>query len=272
VALSRLKLGFESRWGQRRGTRAWRICSAGLVVFGVLGAGCQSTAERQVEAGNVAAAAGAWPEALSAYRAASEARPSDARIKSLVGIAAAATDAPAQAARAWSEALSLDPGTSEARLGLAQLAVTAADAGAALSLLEPETSPTARQLRARTLLLRGAPADAEAALTEARAVALADPSAPEAHYLAGSALLVLSRFAEAQTAFEAAERIAPRSALGPYGLARLAAIQRRETDTVLYLKTARTRLGRAWRADAVSRDPAFAFLAGSPGFTELVGP
>jgi tetratricopeptide (TPR) repeat protein len=240
------------------------------VSFGLF-MGCSSTAERQVEAGNAAAAAGAWPRALSAYRAASDARPSDARVKGLVGIAALATNDPALAARAWSEALSLDPATSEARLGLAQLAVTAADAGAALSLLEPETSSTARRLRARALLLRGAPADAEAALTEARAAADTEPVAPEAHYLVGSALLVLSRFAEAQTAFETAERVAPRSALGVYGLARLAAIQRRETDTLLYLKAAKSRLGGSWRADAVARDPAFAFLAGSPGFTELIG-
>jgi tetratricopeptide (TPR) repeat protein len=238
-------------------------------VFLALGSGCPSTAERQVQAGHAAAKAGRWGEAVSAYQAASAADPSNARTKALLGVAALAANDSARASAAFSEAVATDRSLVEARLGLAQLAVAAADAGAALDWLDGVDSVRARLVRARALLLRGAAADAAKALDETQQALAVEPGSTLARYLEGSALLALGRFGEAQTSFEAAEKD-PASPLGAYGLARLAAAQRRATDTLLYLKAARTRSGAAWRAADVVADPAFAFLLGTPGFTEVV--
>jgi tetratricopeptide (TPR) repeat protein len=270
VALSRLKLGFESRWGQQY-TRAWWSRSAGLVVFLGLVTGCPSTAQRQLEAGHAAAKAGQWPKALEAYQAASVAEPSNAKARSLVGVAAVSVGNGGLAATAFSEALALDATLVEARIGLAQLAVEGADAGAALSLLETHSVPQARLVRARALLLRGGTDDAAQALQEAQAALGQAPTSP-GRYLEGSALLALGRYAEAQAAFEGLERADTSSPMGPYGLARVAAAQRRGTDALLYLKAARSRAGARWSAAEISKDPAFAFLAGAAGFTEVVGP
>ncbi|MDX2011716.1 MAG: tetratricopeptide repeat protein [Myxococcaceae bacterium] len=234
--------------------------------------GCPSTSERQVQAGHSEAKAGRWREAVTAYQAAAEADPSNATTKALVGVAALSKNDPALATAAFSQALAQDRDSAEARLGLAQLAIAAADAGVALGLLDGQASNRATLLRARAFLLRGGPGDAEAALGQAQALLKVEPTSSAARYLEGSALLALGRFGEAQTALEALEKGDAASALGPYGLARLAAAQRRATDTLLYLKAARSRFGAAWPRAAVESDPAFAFLAGTPGFIEVVGP
>jgi predicted Zn-dependent protease len=241
-------------------------------VFLAVASGCPSTAERQVQAGHAEAKAGRWSEAVTRYQAAAEADPSNATTKALVGVAALAKNDPALASTAFAQALAQDRGSAEARLGLAQLALFAADAGAALELLDGQPSTRASLLRARALLLRGGPGDAAGALAEAQSALKLEPSSSPARYLEGSALVALGRFAEAQTALEALEKADGASPLGPYGLARLAAAQRRATDTLLYLKAARARFGAAWPRSAVEADPAFAFLVGTPGFIEVVGP
>ncbi|MBL8917262.1 MAG: hypothetical protein JNJ54_00245 [Myxococcaceae bacterium] len=241
-----------------------------LVVAAV--SGCPGASERYLQAGHQHARRGAWQKALEQYEGAAAADPSCARCLSLAGLANQHLGRSQPAADAFTRALAVEGSEAGARVGLGALAVEAADAGAALSWLEGVVTPGAELVRGRALLLRGNPQDAELALTAARAALTALPGSIEARYLEGSALLALARYAEAQTAFETLERSARDSAFGPYGLARVAAAQQRSTDVLLYLKAARAAAREAWQARAVAADPAFAFLAGSPAFSEAVGP
>lgn len=273
MALSRLKLGFESRWGQHN-TRAWRSCAARLVVFSatLMLAGCPSNAERHLQEGHQQAKKAKWSAAAASYRSAAISDPKNAHALALAGLANLKLEDAGAAQESFSAALAVDPLEPNARIGLAGLAVHSMDAGAALSLIEGMTEPSAGLIRGRALLLRGGVGDAEAALAQAKAVTAIAPESIEARYLEGSALLVLGRFAEAQTAFEALEKTSRESPFGPYGLARVAAAQKRSTDVLLYLKAARTASKQSWQAGAVAADPAFAFLAGTPAFIDVVGP
>jgi tetratricopeptide (TPR) repeat protein len=233
---------------------------------------CPGSAERHLQAGHQHARKQAWQKAVEAYEAAAAADATCARCLSLAGLANQRLGRPEAAADAFSRALAIDRAEAGAHVGLGALAVEAADAGAALTWLEAVTTPEAEVVRGRALLLRGGPGDADAALTSARAALAALPASVEARYLEGSALLALTRYAEAQASFETLERTARDSPFGPYGLARVAAAQQRSTDVLLYLKAARAAAPQAWQARAVAADPAFAFLAGSPAFTDAVGP
>lgn len=235
-------------------------------------AGCPSNAERQLQQGHQQAKKAKWSAAAASYRAAAIADPTNAHALALAGLANLELEDAGAALEAFSAAIQVDPLEPSARLGLAGLAVKSLDAGAALSIIEGMSEPAAGIIRGRALLLRGGAGDAEAALTQARAVSAIAPESIEARYLEGSALLALGRFAEAQTAFEALEKTSRESPFGPYGLARVAAAQKRSTDVLLYLKAARTASKQSWQAGAVAADPAFAFLAGTPAFIEVVGP
>lgn len=239
---------------------------------GVMLAGCPSNAERQLQQGHQQAKKAKWSDAAASYRAAATADPTNAHALALAGLANLELQDAGAALDSFSAALLIDPLEPSARLGLAGLAVKSMDAGAALSIIDGMTDPSAGVIRGRALLLRGAAGDADAALAQARAVTAITPESIEARYLEGSALLVLGRFAEAQAAFEALEKASRESPFGPYGLARVAAAQRRSTDVLLYLKAARTASKQSWQPGAVAADPAFAFLAGTPAFTEVVGP
>lgn len=224
--------------------------------------------------GNAAARAGQLEEARKAFAAAVEADPSSARARTLLGNALFQLGKVDEARAAWGAALERDAASADAVAGLARLDSESGDAGAALTrlgTLGASDGPTVRLERARALLLRGLDADAAQALVETEAVLAKEPASPEGQYLRGCALVVLKRYADAQGAFEALQRAAPRSPLGPYGLARLAAAQSRVTDTLLYLAAARTAAGPAWKAERVAADPAFAFVSGAPEFQSLVG-
>lgn len=234
--------------------------------------GCPSTEERLLQEGHQHARESRWPEALSAYRRAAERAPQSPRAQALVGLAHLELKSPTEAEAAFAAALALDRGEALARRGMAGLAVGALDAGAALAWLEGVPVDGAALIRARALLLRGAAGDAAQALEligQQRALHADDL---ESGYLEGCAALALSRYADAQRSFEAVERAHRESPLGPYGLARLAAVQRRATDALLYLKSARALSGPRWDGRAVAADPAFAFLATEAAFLEVVSP
>ena len=253
----------------RSGARSLRWALAALAC-----AACARPAERELARGNEAAAAGRLDEARAAYEAAAGLDPSSARAQALVGNARWSSGDRAGAAQAWQAARALEPRHPLATRGLALAALEAHDAGAALEelgQLEGPPGPEVRLLRARSLLARGAPGDAEQALADAEAAAAANPGAAEPGYLVGSAQVALRRFADAQTTFEQLQKAQAKSPLGAYGLARLAAAQSRSTDTLLYLKQARAVAGPAWSPDLVGSDPAFTFLAESPDFRELLG-
>lgn len=270
MALSRLKPGFESRWGQTSERGRAFLCGLALLVLGALS--CQSKAERSMQQGHLHAQKRQWAEARTAYLGAAKESAQPAHAEALAGLASLELGELDPAAEAFTRALSSDPTEVMAKYGQAQVALERHDAGAALEWLETATGATASILKARALLARGGAADPTAALSEAQAALTADANSTEARYLEGSALLALTRYAEAQASFEALEKTSRTSPLGPYGLARLAAAQQRPTDVFLYLKAARTASGEAWKPQVVAADPAFAFLVGSPAFTEAVGP
>ncbi len=165
-----------------------------------------------------------------------------------------------EAAREWQVAASLDG----AREALALVALSVADAGGALEWVAGLPSSNARVIKARALLALGQPTDALNTLEGVTGV--------DATYLRGSALIVLARFADAQAMFDSLQRDAPKSSLGPYGLARLAAVQNRAADALLYLKSAKATAHPTWDAEAVAADPAFAFLSASADYKELLKP
>lgn len=269
MALSRLKPGFESRWGQT--SERGRAILLGVALLGSLG--CQSKAERLLRDGHARAQKGDWAAARTAYLAAAKEAPGTAaHAEALAGLAELELGALDDASADFERALTSDATEAIAHEGLAQVALERNDAGAALEWLDAATGATATILKARALLARGAPGDGDAALAAAQAALALEPSSLEARYLEGSSLLQLGRYAEAQASFEALETRSKDSPLGPYGLARLAAAQQRPTDVILYLKAARTASKAAWKPQVVAADPAFAFLAGSPAFTEAVGP
>jgi len=234
--------------------------------------GCRRPGEAQLRAGNSAAQAGRLEDAKKAFEAAAQALPDDARPRELLGNVLYQLGQAADARAAWQAALERDAASAPAHLGLARLALDARDAGAALDEIAragAAPDPEREAVKALALLARGSPPDADAALAAADA-ALAQAELPHALYARGGALLVQGRFSDAQATFEQLQSKFPRSPLGAYGLARLAAAQGRATDALLHLQAAKTTAGSAWRADRVADDPAFAFLSTSEGFLALV--
>ncbi len=226
----------------------------------VLALGCAKPADRAIERGNALARQGQLDEARAAYEEAAELAPDSARAHLLLGNALMSLRKPELAEPEFKAAASL----AAAREALAANALASHDARAALELLGAVESPRGKVIQARALI---ALARAEEALK-----ALDQVSTPEAEYLKGSALISLRRWSDAQRVFDALERSAPKSSLGPYGLARLAAAQGRAADALLYLKAAKAMWGPGWATDVVAADPAFAFLSASADYQELLKP
>lgn len=231
---------------------------------------CRAPLDGKLQAGDTAARQGRWEEARQAWSDAAALDPKSVSARVKLGLALYELQRPAEAATAWNEAVALDASADEAVEGLARLELAAGDAGAAVERLQRVKTPTRGPFKAtlaRALLARG---DAAQALTAAQEAALALPQDAEVDYLVGSAQLALRRFADAQGTFEALQRRDPRSPLGSYGLARLAAAQSRQTDTLLHLAAARTVAGSGWNPARVAADPAFAFLNATPEFQALL--
>ena len=224
----------------------------------VLGLGCAKPFDRAIDRGNALAQAGELDEARAAYQEATELDPESARAHLLLGNALMSLGKSELAEREWKAAVTLAP----AREALAANALASHDARAALERLGAVESPRGKVIQARALV---ALARADEALK-----VLEQVSTPEAEYVRGSALIALRRWPDAQRVFDALERSAPKSSLGPYGLARLAAAQGRAADSLLYLKAAKAMWGPGWSADTVAADPAFAFLSASADYQDLL--
>lgn len=234
---------------------------------------CQKPFEARLAAGDAAALSGKWEAARAAWSEATLLDPKSPVAFSKLGVALWELGLFDEAAAAWSSAVSLDPNAEDAVSSLARLDLQRLDAGAAVErlLLVQAPSTSAFQLvLARALLARGGPDDAAAALVASQKAASAAPTDPEAAYLVGSAQIALRRFSDAQETLEALQRSRPESPLGSYGLARLAAAQRRQTDALLHLSAAKAAAGSSWRPERVAADPAFAFLVPAPEFKALV--
>jgi hypothetical protein len=226
-----------------------------------------------MQKGDAAALQSKWPEARDAFAEAVKVAPQSAPAHAKLGVAAwEAGDRPL-ALKEWAEALSLDALNAVALEGQARASLEAGDAGGAVTSLDKVINPTGglRLTLARALLSRGQEGDVVRALELAKAALTETPTDPETQYVLGSAQIALKRYADAQATLDGLQRQHPRSALGGYGLARLAAAQSRQTDALLYLGEAKNAAGSSWNSERVAADPAFAFLAQTPEFKALVG-
>lgn len=234
---------------------------------------CQSAFDTFMQKGDAAAHQGKWPDARDAFAEAVKVNPQSAPAHAKLGVAAwLAADRPL-ALKEWGEAVALEPTNAIALEGLGRASLEVGDAGAVVSSLDKVANPTGtlRLTLVRALLARGADGDAVRALELAKAALTETPGDAEVQYALGSAQIALKKYADAQATLDELQRQHPKSSLGSYGLARLAAAQSRQTDTLLHLKEAKDVSGSSWNSDRVAADPAFVFLAATPEFKALVG-
>lgn len=244
-----------------------------LVMLCVGAVGCPQPFDSKLQAGDAAARAGKWQDARTAWAEAAKLDPKSATALARRGLAEWQVGDRTAALESWAAALELSPGQELALEGLALGALDAADAGAAVTRLGGVEQPrgSLRLTLARALLARGAADDATMAAAHLQAALLETPADPDALYLLGSAQIASRKFGDAQGTFEALQRAHPARALGAYGLARLAAAQGRQTDTLLNLTAAKNVAGSSWNGAQVAADPAFAFLSENADFRALVG-
>lgn len=244
-----------------------------LVLALLWGVGCQRPFEARLQAGDDAARAGRWGDARAAWAEAAKLDATSGLALARRGLAEWTLGDRDAAVDSWGAAVKLDPTQALALEGLALSSLGVADAGAAVSVLSAVAAPVGslRLVLARSLLARGAAGDATTAVTHLQAALLEAPTDADALYLLGSAQIASRKFADAQGTFEALERAHPSLPLGSYGLARLAAAQARQTDTLLNLTAAKKIAGAGWNAAQVAADPAFAFLSENADFKTLVG-
>ena len=258
-------LCFEERY-TRQGVRTWVALG---VLAGVLGAGCTKPFDRAIDRGNALARDGKLTEAQAAFSEAIALEPDSARAHFLRGNTLMSLKKPAEAEPDFRRAA---PSLELAREALAATALKAHDAGAALEWVAALPSARAKLLKGRALLALGRP-------QEALDVSNAVPG-PEAQYLKGSALLVLKRYPEAkeifstmaQATFDPVALKDPRTALGPYGLARLEVALGHGEQALGHLKQAQVIAGAAWEPETVEADPAFAALSDAPTFKQILRP
>ncbi len=229
-----------------------RACVTVVVI--AWAASCAAPAERAIERGNAAERAKQLEDARAAYAEAVSFDPT-ARSHLLLGNVLMSLGKRDEAIEQWKHG--------DAREALAADALEHGDAASALAWVDATRSLAGRALKARALLALGR-ADQTLAVLEGI------DAAGETAYVKGCAFLALRRFDDARGAFDSLVRASPKSPLGPYGLARLAASQERAADALLYLKAAQTAAGLLWNPKAVERDAAFAFLSASGEYKELL--
>jgi tetratricopeptide (TPR) repeat protein len=241
----------------------------------LLGVACADPGAAAIARGNRAAFDGRLDDAVVSFQQACTEAPGLPRAHALLGNAFWAEGKVEPAQGAWLAALKLDPVQPDALLGLARIDLRHSDAAAAIERLSGgvQKAPARADLRvarALALLRRGADADLKIALEDSALALKAAGKDPDVLYTRGSVLTAAHLFDEAQAVLDTLEREDPRSALGPYGLARLAAAQSRKTDVMLHLRAARTASGSSWQPAVVVADPAFAFLKDDPDFAREV--
>lgn len=241
----------------------------------LLSLGCAEPGSAAISRGNRAALEGHLDEAVVAYQQACTEAPQLSRAHALLGNALWASGKNAEALAAWQEAVQLDPGQLDASIGLWRSDLEAGNPTAAIerlnaALSKAPTRPELRSARALALIRRNADGDLARADEDSETAFRGAPKAPDVLYTRGSVLIAAHRFNEAQSTLDTLERLAPRSPLGPYGLARLAAAQSRKTDVMLHLRAARSAAGSSWQPAPVAADPAFAFLKDDPDFAREV--
>lgn len=247
--------------------RAWPLL--------LLTMGCADPGLGSIARGNRAARDGHYDEAIAAYQQACTEAPQLARAHALYGNALWAAGRGPEALEAWSRAAGLDATQLDAALGLARGDLQAGDAGAAIDRLSGALgrAPSRADLhtaRALAYVRRNGEGDVTRATEDVEAAFRATPKDLDVLYTRGSVMIAAHRFNEAQSALDALERAAPRSALASYGFARLAAAQSRKTDVMLHLRAARAAAGANWQPAPVAADPAFAFLKDDPDFVREV--
>ncbi len=244
----------------------------------VLSVGCADPGASAIATGNRAAREGRFAEAVVAFQQACDEAPQHARAHALLANAYWAAGKPVDAVAAWTKALERDPNQIEATLGLARSEIQAGATAVAIARLTAalRVAPARSDLftaRALALMRRDAEGDRVKATEDSEAAFGLSPHDPDVLYTWGSVLIAAKRFNEAQSAFDALDRVSPRSPMPPYGLARLAAAQSRKTDVLLHLRAARATAEPArWTSMAVIDDPAFAFLKHDPDFLKEVAP
>lgn len=234
--------------------------------------GCQKPFEQQFQKGESAASLGKWAEARAAFEEAVKLDPQSPAARAKLAAAAWQSGDVALAETEWAKTIALEPTNELALDGLARVALSHGDAGAALEVTNPitEFKGALRLTRARALLARATGNDLDVAQALVQASLAESPNDAEALYLLGSVHIAFKRFGDAQGTFDDLQRKQPKSPLGSYGLARLAAAQNRQTDTLLYLAEAKNTAGSSWQANRVAADPAFAFVSATPEFKALV--
>lgn len=240
---------------------------------------CNEAGPTEIARGNVLVSRGKTAEAIEAYQAAARELPHKAQPRELLGHALLDQKRYAEARAAYQDAVAVEPPAIEARLGLARLATETGDLKEAFEQLDQVLRVQPQNLyallsRANLELKRGGDADLEQALVDTgRAVSLDAKSEPVL-FARGEAFLATRRLDEARQAFELLRKEHPRSPLGWYGLARVAAAAGDRATAIADLQKARASAAeqkQPWKPDEVRADPAFRSLSADPAFASAVG-
>ncbi|MHB8418624.1 MAG: tetratricopeptide repeat protein [Myxococcales bacterium] len=232
---------------------------------------CHEKAQTHLARGNVLGNQGKVAEAIAEYQAAAAADPSLSTPWLRLGNLLYDQGKKAQAMAAYRQATARNPGQVDAWIGLARTqSEEGHDADARASLRRAiDADPKnlyARLSRAQLALDDG---DASAALADAKAASALNDRDPSVLYVYGSAMLAARDLSGAAAAFDRIASLDANSSLAPYGRARLALAEGKNTEALDALKAVVARAPAQRRA--IASDPAFAALRGDPAFRALLG-
>ncbi|MGQ0508624.1 MAG: tetratricopeptide repeat protein [Myxococcaceae bacterium] len=251
-----------------------------VLVLSALFLGCSEAGSTEIARGNVLASQKKFDDAIAAYRAASQAAPSRARPRELLGHVLFDRGDLAGARAAYVDALKVEPKVAlEARIGLARLDAEEGKLDDALKgmqdvLQEQPKNVYALLSRATLELRRGAPGDVDQAILDTAQAMAVDEKNPSVLYTRGCAFLGAKDYDKAAEAFALLEKQHPTSPLPAYGRARIAGAKAEKLQALSNLELARSKAAQfpsGWRAADVKGDPAFAQWKEDPEFIRVVG-